>query len=75
MHKAMKSFLTTVSPDSNRPILLPNTSVNTLELVEELENMSGRIVVTANQASIWQALELLSVCDKPKDAGHLFTVS
>ena len=70
----MREFLTHVSPASERPILVPNTSVNTLRLVEEFESEAQRPVITANQASVWHALKLLDVKDSPRGAGSLFEV-
>ncbi len=72
MRAAMRDFLTSVSPNSDRPILVPNTSVNTLELVEDMEQDAKRPVITANQASVWHALELLGFKGKALGAGSLF---
>jgi maleate isomerase len=48
-------------PPSPRPLLVPNTSINTLDLVADLERESGRTIVTANQATLWWALRSLGV--------------
>lgn len=44
---------------SNTPLLVPDTAINTLELVETLNRESGRMVLTANQVSLWAGLGLL----------------
>lgn len=42
-----------------RPILVPDTAINTLELLDRLEAVAGRVVITANQASLWHAVHLV----------------
>ena len=59
----------------DRPVLIPNTSMNTLELVEQMESVTGRCVVTANQASIWHGLRLVRCFDRPTSAGSLFDMT
>ncbi|MFQ3788501.1 hypothetical protein [Halomonas sp. A29] len=44
---------------SDDPILVPDTAINTLELVEMLNREAGRAVLTANQVSLWAGLRLL----------------
>jgi maleate cis-trans isomerase len=39
-----------------RPILVPDTAINTLSLLERLQEKAGRPVITANQATLWHAL-------------------
>jgi maleate cis-trans isomerase len=39
-----------------RPILVPDTAINTLSLLERLREKAGRPVITANQATLWHAL-------------------
>ena len=72
LREQMREFLSRDSSDSDRPILVPNTSVNTLELVEDMEKDAGRPVITANQASIWHALKLLDFKGQARGAGRLF---
>ncbi|QOR37135.1 hypothetical protein HNO52_00425 [Billgrantia diversa] len=45
--------------ESNNPILVPDTAINTLELVETMNREAGRPVLTANQVSLWAGLRLL----------------
>lgn len=40
-----------------RPILLPDTAINTIEIGPLLEEVAGRTVITANQASLWGILK------------------
>ena len=59
-------------PNSQRPILIPDTAVNSLDLVDRLEDLAGRPVVTANQASVWHALRLSKQSSRLPKAGSLF---
>ena len=43
----------------SEPILMPDTALNTLDQLAELESIAARPVVTANAASLWQGLRLL----------------
>ena len=70
--ESMEHFVTTVSPHSHRAVLVPNTSVNTLDLIERFENIANRPVITANQASLWHALRLLDYTMPLRGAGRLF---
>ena len=45
--------------ESGNPILVPDTAINTLELVEAMNHEAGRMVLTANQVSLWAGLGLL----------------
>ena len=60
---------------SSRPIVVPNTSMNTLELVGEMERVTGRTVVTANQASLWHGLRMVGCLDTPREGGSLFELT
>lgn len=51
--------------ESNNPILVPDTAINTLELVEAMNREAGRPVLTANQVSLWAGLRLLQRSDGP----------
>jgi maleate isomerase len=53
------------------PLVVPDSAVNTLELVARLESDLGRPVVTANQATLWQALRLLGRSTRVPAAGAL----
>ncbi len=44
---------------SRRPILVPDTAINTLDLLDRLTGAAGRPVITANQASLWHGVHLL----------------
>ncbi|GGX91988.1 maleate cis-trans isomerase [Litchfieldella qijiaojingensis] len=44
---------------SGNPLLIPDTAINTLELVETMNRQAGRGVLTANQVSLWAGLKLM----------------
>ena len=58
-------------PDDAAPILSPDTAINSLDLVEGLEQASGRLVLTANQVTLWHGLDLLGVPAHLPDCGDL----
>lgn len=58
-------------PEDGAPILIPDTAINSLDLVEGLEAASGRVVLSANQVSLWHGLNLLGVPAKLGDCGRL----
>lgn len=41
---------------ATRPLLVPDTAINTLGLVRRLQEIARRPVVTANQATLWHAV-------------------
>jgi maleate isomerase len=74
----LKAELTKFVERSGRrsdPIVIPDTAINTLDLVDELEGIAGRPVVTANQAVLWRGLSLLGVDPAVAGAGTLFRLS
>jgi maleate isomerase len=52
------------TPGSRRPILVPDTAINTLDLLDRLTDLAGRPVITANQASLWHGVRLLGRTDR-----------
>lgn len=50
---------------SSNPLLVPDTAINTLELVERLNREADRVVLTANQVSLWAGLRLLQWPGQP----------
>ena len=57
----------------DRSTLIPRPS--TLALVEHMESVTGRTVVTANQASLWQGLRMVRAAQTPTGAGSLFELT
>lgn len=58
--------------DSKNPIFIPDTAINSLDLVENFERDFSRIVITANQASLWHGLKLLNEPTSYAGVGQLF---
>jgi maleate isomerase len=54
----------------SRPILVPDTAINTFELVGALTREAGRPVVTANHASLWHAAR---IAGRPEDFAASFS--
>ncbi|MGQ4880726.1 hypothetical protein ACOJCM_19345 [Billgrantia sp. LNSP4103-1] len=44
---------------ARHPLLVPDTAINTLERVEAMNREAGRVVLTANQVSLWAGLRML----------------
>jgi maleate cis-trans isomerase len=53
------------------PLVIPDSAVDTLDRVADLEADLGRPVVTANQATLWQGLRLLGAPPVVPAAGRL----
>jgi maleate cis-trans isomerase len=59
------------APDAEA-VLLPDTALHTVDVLDALEQRVGKPVLTANQVSIWQGLRLAGA-DVPRDGlGTLF---
>ncbi|MDZ7853247.1 MAG: hypothetical protein U5L98_11540 [Halomonas sp.] len=54
-------------PDASRPLLVPDTAVNSLFLREALSRETGRELLTANQVTLWAGLKLLGGFSLPED--------
>ncbi|MSO92568.1 MAG: hypothetical protein EXQ86_04110 [Rhodospirillales bacterium] len=59
-------------PDKGNLLLLPDTAIDSLNCLDELEAIVGRPMVTATQACVWHSLQLLGVNPIAPDAGTLF---
>ncbi len=71
LRREMKAFVAARVPGGH-PIVLPDTAINSLDVVEELEAIAGRPVIAANQATLWQGLRLLGLDVTIPEAGTLF---
>jgi maleate cis-trans isomerase len=67
----LAAFAAILDGPPDQPILIPDTAINSLDLVDELERSSGRPVLTANQVSLWHGLRLLGVSAAVPRAGRL----
>jgi maleate isomerase len=55
--------------------LLSCTNINSLEVIEELERMLDRPVITSNQAALWHSLRVTGADDNIPALGRLFRLS
>ena len=58
-------------PESRNPLLIPDTAVNTLDVVDSVEERFGRPLFTANQITLWHGLGLLDMPRVARGAGTL----
>ena len=60
----------------NRPdadaIFLSCSGIRALEVVDEIEQMLGKPVITSNQAQFWSCLRRAGVMDQPEGFGQIF---
>lgn len=59
-------------PDAEA-ILVPDTAMHTLEIVDELEAAAGKPVLTANQVTVWKGLQLIGPVPSLPGLGRLFS--
>jgi len=67
---ALQQFVDRID-ESERPILIPDTAINTLDLGDRLEAVARRPVLTANQATLWHVARRLGVPLRIARAGSL----
>lgn len=67
------SRFASIYPENSHPLLLPDTAINTLDLLDDLEHRAGRPVITANQATVWSGLRLLGLDTEFVGGGSLFS--
>ena len=53
-------------------VLVPDTAMHTLAIVDKLEAAVGKPVLTANQVTVWKGLELLGAPPTLPGLGTLF---
>lgn len=61
-------------PARDHPVLIPDTAVDSLDLLAALEAELGRPVISANQASLWAGLALLGAEPRAAGMGRLFAL-
>ena len=58
-------------PDAEA-VLVPDTAMHTLAIIDKLEAAVGKPVLTANQVTVWKGLELLGPVPPLPGLGALF---
>lgn len=61
--------------ESGAALLLPDTAMRSLALIERLESITDRLILTANQVTAWMGMRLAGVTLRPQGLGHLFSDS
>ncbi|WP_433167934.1 maleate cis-trans isomerase family protein [Kribbella sp. CA-247076] len=59
-------------PDAEA-ILVPDTAMHTLQIVDDLEAAAGKPVLTANQVTVWKGLQLIGPVPSLSGLGRLFS--
>ena len=54
-------------------VRLPDTAMHTLEIVDDLEAAIGKPVLTANQVTVWNGLDLVGPVPSLPSLGSLFS--
>ncbi|MEX2409073.1 MAG: hypothetical protein WD489_08190, partial [Rhodovibrionaceae bacterium] len=63
-------------PDGDAaPLLIPDTAIDSLDLLTRLESGCGRRVLSANQVTLWHGLRLLGIKQAVPRAGSLLVGS
>ena len=71
--KAYRLALETVVPEADG-IFIPCTTFRVIDIIERLEQATGKPVITSNQASLWECLRLLKIDDPIPGFGRLLTL-
>lgn len=58
-------------PDAEA-VLVPDTAMHSLEWLDDLEETAGKVVLTANQVTIWKGLDLIGDVPRLEGLGTLF---
>ncbi|SHK91742.1 Maleate cis-trans isomerase [Pseudonocardia thermophila] len=69
---AVLDFAAAVDHPHAQAVLLPDTALHTIGLLDELEDRVGKPVLTANQVSVWQGLRLAGGTMRRDGFGALF---
>lgn len=56
-------------------VLIPDTAMHTLSIIDDLEQAIGKPVLTANQVTVWEGLRLLKQLQPVAGLGRLFAIS
>jgi maleate cis-trans isomerase len=68
----VERFAATLPQNDDAPILVPDTAINSLDLIDSLERRTGHPVLAANQVSLWHGLSLLGLAPAMPGMGRLF---
>ena len=61
-----------VTGTRNEAIFISCTNFRAIEIIQQLEDKTGKPVISSNQATMWHALQVLGIKDSIKGCGRLF---
>ncbi|SIO87853.1 maleate cis-trans isomerase [Nocardiopsis sp. JB363] len=65
-------FVITNDHPKSEVVLVPDTALHSANLIDPMEALLGKTVLTANQVSVWEGLRLAGRCGARKGPGNLF---
>jgi len=68
----IRDFAKSIDRPDAEAIFISCGALRSIDIIDELEQMVGKPVVTSNQALVWDALRLAGVDDKVEGYGRLF---
>ena len=71
----IKKHILEADHEDAEAILVPDTAVPTLAIIDEIEKETGKIVLSANQVTLWNALRLAGAEFSVDRFGKLFQES
>jgi maleate cis-trans isomerase len=63
-----------VTSEENEAIFISCTNLRAIEIIQLLEQETGKPVITSNQAAMWHALRRLGINDAIEGYGRLFSL-
>ena len=68
----LKQFALSIDQKDADAIFLSCSGVRSLDIIEEVEALTGKPVITSNQGQMWHALRTAGIKDKLKGFGKIF---
>jgi maleate isomerase len=68
----LKDFALSIDQKDADVIFLSCSGIRSLDIIDEVEALTGKPVITSNQAQMWHALRIAGVDDKLSGFGKIF---
>ena len=68
----LKQFALSIDQQEADAIFLSCSGIRALDIVEEVETITGKPVITSNQGQMWHALRTAGITDKINGFGRIF---
>jgi maleate isomerase len=68
----LKQFALSIDQQEADAIFLSCSGIRALDIVEEVETVTGKPVITSNQGQMWHALRTAGITDKINGFGRIF---